>query len=76
MFIRCGDDTVHGGPGNNTVGYGGGPGVTANLLTRTVTGVQGNDTLVGISNVAGSSDDDVIVGNGEDDGLYGDKGDD
>ncbi|MGB0747408.1 MAG: VCBS domain-containing protein, partial [Magnetospiraceae bacterium] len=71
-----GDDTLNGGGGFDTANYFGDPGgVTVNLGTFSATdGYGGTDTLVNISNVTGSSNDDTIVGENSANQLRGGAG--
>ena len=70
----AGDDTIDGGvitdtlngDNNNRVTYQNASGsVSVNLALGTATGADGNDTLINISQVWGSSHDDVITGSNE-----------
>ena len=57
----AGDDSLDGGFGADTVTYAGLAAVTVNLRTGLATGGGGNDTLVGVENVIGTSNDDTLV---------------
>ena len=50
--------------------------VQANLATGTAAGGSGNDTFANINSVFGSNFDDVLVGNGSFNNLFGDAGND
>jgi Ca2+-binding RTX toxin-like protein len=75
-----GDDLLNGGAGYDTAAYYYGyyidNGIVANLATGIVTGGAGNDTLSGIENLRGSTNNDNFTGDATDNVLYGDKGDD
>jgi Ca2+-binding RTX toxin-like protein len=72
----AGDDTLNGGAGINTAEFlDSAAAVTVNLTLGTATG-DGNDTLINIQNVIGSSFDDVITGDSNDNDLRGFSGDD
>jgi Ca2+-binding RTX toxin-like protein len=59
-----GDDDLDGGGGADTASFAGlAQGVDANLATGAATG-QGTDTLTGIENLTGSSQDDALSGDG------------
>lgn len=88
LFGDAGDDTLRGGDGNDTIDGGegtntadyasagaGGVGVQVNLTTGTATG-EGNDTLKAIQNVNGSSFDDSLKGDANDNTLNGAGGED
>ena len=74
-----GDDVLDGGAGNDTADYGGSAGgVTVSLA---VTGPQdtvgaGTDTLIGIENLIGTDQADVLTGNDADNNINGFAGDD
>ncbi len=71
-----GDDRLDGGLGVDTADYSGATGgVNANLLTRTATG-QGNDLLLDIENLVGSSFNDILRGSAAANELSGGDGDD
>ena len=60
----AGDDHLDGGSGSDTAAYDtAAAGVTVNLGLGSASGGAGNDTLVGIENVIGSSFADVLTGN-------------
>jgi VCBS repeat-containing protein len=71
-----GDDVLDGGAGYDRAGfftYTGGVGVTVSLLLQGSaqnTG-QGNDTLIGIENLSGTSFGDTLTGDGGDNWLWG-----
>ena len=57
-----GDDTIDGGGGNDTASYEHASGqVAVDLTAGTASGADGNDILLAIQNVIGSSFDDVIT---------------
>jgi Ca2+-binding RTX toxin-like protein len=80
-----GNDLLDGGSGNDTADYSASAAVvTADLSVGIATG-EGNDTLLNIENVTGSSSDDTITGNnlanvllggGGNDALHGGDGND
>ena len=55
------DDTIDGGAGIDEANFGGANPVTVDLAAGTATG-QGNDTLVGIENLDGTAQADVLRG--------------
>ena len=60
---NAGADTLDGGPGIDTAGYGGPSGVTVNLSTSTGSGGHAaGDTLIDIENILGTSHNDTITG--------------
>ncbi len=71
-----GDDDIRGGSGTDTVSYSsGGGGVRVDLAAGTATdGSGGSDTLSGIETVRGSLSADVLLGNGQDNRIFGDVG--
>jgi Ca2+-binding RTX toxin-like protein len=83
-----GNDVINGGAGTETASYENSPnsiGVFVNLATGFTNGDAGNDTLIGIENVIGSTVSDTLRGNagnnvltglGGDDLLIGEDGDD
>src|SRR5205823_308054 len=74
-----GNDNIDGGGGVlDRVVYRGEPaGVTVNLVTHTATDGYGNtDTLTNIEGVVGTEFNDVITGDGNDNRLIGQNGDD
>jgi len=74
---RSGDDVLLGGSGSDTADYGSATsGVNADLSGGTATGGAGNDTLIGIENVAGSAHDDTLQGDGGANTLDGNAGND
>jgi len=63
IIASSGDDTYDGGRGTDTVDYSAiSSGVSIDLAAGTATG-PGNQKLIAIENVVGSSGDDVITGN-------------
>lgn len=84
---EAGRDVLAGGIGNNVLD--GGAGIdTAEYFDHAVDGIvidlvkgradrpDGLDTLISIENVNGSQGDDLIIGNGQSNTLYGNAGDD
>jgi Ca2+-binding RTX toxin-like protein len=72
----AGPDDLRGGPGNDLAEYGAaGAGVTASLKKGTASG-QGNDELRGVEDLLGSSWDDHLTGDAEDNSLFGGPGND
>jgi Ca2+-binding RTX toxin-like protein len=59
-----------------TYGSGEGGGVRVNLQDGNALGPDGNDTLIGIEHVEGSSYDDTLLGSGSNNSLRGESGDD
>jgi trimeric autotransporter adhesin len=89
LTLVSGNDTLDGGDGNDTIDGGGGTdtasyasatgGVTVtlnNLGNGSSSGAAGNDTLVSIENLSGSSFDDTIFGNDSANVLSGGDGHD
>ena len=75
----AGDDVIDGGIGGDTVDYflgGTVSGVVVNLVTGVASGGAGNDTLLRIENVIGSSFGDVVTGNAAANFIDGRAGDD
>jgi Ca2+-binding RTX toxin-like protein len=73
-----GADAINGGTGSDTAVYiDSSVGVTVSLLTGTGAGgtAQG-DTLTSIENLSGSNHNDMLIGNGNANGLFGAEGDD
>jgi hypothetical protein len=71
-----GDDLLNGGSSNDTLDYTAAAGpVTINLALGTATG-DGNDTLLNVENVTGSSFEDTITGNTVANVLIGGGGND
>jgi Ca2+-binding RTX toxin-like protein len=67
-----GDDLLDGRGGTDTASYASASGaVTIDLATNTVTGAAGNDTLVNIEKVIGSSASDTITGSAGNDVIEG-----
>jgi len=72
-----GNDTLDGGAGDDWADYhGSASSVTVSLVTNTATGGDGNDVLVGIERIRGSSFDDLLTGNSADNRLRGNAGND
>ena len=75
-----GDDFIDGGAGWDRVAFfGATAGITVDLNIVGVaqdTGSQGFDTLVGIEHASGTPFDDTIIGNGGDNWLWGENGND
>ena len=81
-----GNDILDGGKGQDAAHFeAASSAVIVNLQTGTATGGAGNDTLISIEDITGSSYDDVITGNvnpnylygaAGNDVIYGDEGDD
>jgi Ca2+-binding RTX toxin-like protein len=71
-----GDDLMVGGPGSDSIGYPFSPDpINASYATKTVSG-EGRDRFGSVELIIGSTFDDVMVGNSERNGMYGDLGDD
>lgn len=72
-----GADFINGGIGFDSASYfsASGP-VTVSLMTGLATGGAGNDTLVSIENLSGSSFGDSLTGDGGNNSLRGEAGDD
>ena len=76
IISNSSDNIVDGGGGNDTVSYlYASSAVTVDLSAGTATG-DGNDTLINIHNVIGSSHNDVITGDGNDNIIAGGAGND
>ncbi|REL30842.1 beta strand repeat-containing protein [Thalassotalea euphylliae] len=74
---NLGDDLLIGGTGNDTARYAdASDSVTVNLAAGTASGADGNDTLLQIENVIGSSHDDTLIGNANNNRLLGGQGND
>jgi len=74
---NSGNDTIDGGPGEDGVTYTVGPGpVSVNLAAGTASGAQGDDTLIRVENVAGTTANDTLIGNDDANRLMGLEGDD
>lgn len=70
-----GDDLLDGGAGNDRVDYSGATAaVTVSLLTNRATGGAGNDTLVSISHITGSTFSDTLTGDNEANSISGGGG--
>jgi len=78
----AGNDTLDGGDGIDTVSYAstpinsGGVKVSLRSTMAQVTGGSGTDTLISIENLTGSSSNDILQGNGDDNILNGGFGSD
>ena len=82
----AGDDFISGGPGNDVINGESGndtasysdatSGTNISLAAGLATGGGGNDTLISIENVIGSSFADIITGNSGSNFLRGDAGND
>lgn len=71
-----GDDVLRGGPGRDATQYFDAPrGVRVDLRTGRARG-HGDDVLIGIEGVVGSNFDDVVIGDDQGNGLFGQAGDD
>ena len=76
IFGDAGNDTLHGGAGSDTVSYASAStGVNVSLLNNTATG-DGTDALIDIENITGSSNDDVLQGDGNNNSIIGGAGSD
>ncbi|MFK7862282.1 MAG: beta strand repeat-containing protein [Granulosicoccus sp.] len=76
---RGGDDTLDGGAGSDTIVYSqANAAVHVDLsLNRTIDdGDGGEDTLLGIENVQGSAEADLLIGDASSNTIFGDAGDD
>jgi serralysin len=84
-----GKDTISGGAGADSIDGGGGTdlvsyahllaasqAVTVNLLSRSASGADGNDSLLGIENVVAGAGNDCLVGDGLANMLSGGDGND
>ncbi len=72
-----GNDNIDGGTGTDTISYASTTSaVTVNLSTGSATGGAGNDTLLNIENITGSSYDDTLTGNANDNIIDGGIGND
>jgi Ca2+-binding RTX toxin-like protein len=84
-----GKDTISGGAGADSIDGGGGTdlvsyahllaasqAVTVNLLSRSASGADGNDSLLGIENVVAGAGNDCLVGDGVANMLSGGAGND
>ncbi|MBL9119504.1 MAG: hypothetical protein JNL80_06305 [Phycisphaerae bacterium] len=73
----AGNDTLNGQTGVDTVDYSGATGaVEVDLTARTATGADGDDTVLNVENVVGSSFGDVLAGTTGANVLTGGAGDD
>ncbi|MFI3181264.1 MAG: Ig-like domain-containing protein [Methylococcales bacterium] len=82
----AGSDTIDGGAGSDTINGGEGvdivsyqnvsSSVTVDLQAGTVSSTDGNDTLIGIDGIKGSSFNDSIVGTTGNDSVWGNQGND
>ncbi len=73
LFGGLGDDTLIGGSGVDTATYDGGAAVNADLTLGVATG-QGNDILIEIENLRGSSFNDTLKGNAGNNTIQGGAG--
>jgi Ca2+-binding RTX toxin-like protein len=72
-----GDDTLDGGGGSDSADYKNAIGsVTVNLATGRSSGADGNDTLISIEEIGGSSFDDTLTGDTSDNFIRGQTGND
>jgi|GEM_PF-1047776 len=81
LYASSGNNTLNGSTGTDTANYtygiiSGTAGVTASLLTNTVTGASGSDTLIAIENLTGSVNADSLTGNASANILEGGAGTD
>lgn len=76
IYGGSGKDYIDGGSGNDTVHYEDSLKVNVNLARGSGKDGSGQDTLVNIENVAGSSGNDSITGNDSDNHLAGNDGKD
>ncbi|WEX79618.1 calcium-binding protein (plasmid) [Sinorhizobium numidicum] len=67
-------DQMDGGAGNDTVSYAAGGAVGINLGTGVVSGAAAGDVLVNIENIMASSQDDILVGDGNNNTFTGGAG--
>ncbi|MEN9395760.1 MAG: hypothetical protein RLZ81_290 [Pseudomonadota bacterium] len=73
----AGDDTLDGGAGLDTTSYQSAPSaVTVNLATGLASGGAGNDSLLRMEQVLGSTFNDVLIGDDADNTLIGGAGND
>lgn len=78
-FFRgdAGNDTIDGGGGRDVVDYSSAPSaVTVDLAAGTATGGHGSDTLANVEIVYGSHFGDLLIGDGQDNSLRANRGDD
>jgi Ca2+-binding RTX toxin-like protein len=78
-FLRgnAGNDTLDGGAGFDFADYNNATSaVTVSLAAGTATGGDGNDTLISIEGVRGSSFNDTLIGSAADERFRGRQGDD
>ena len=76
---RCGNDTLDGGDGTDTVSYAdaaGGVTVSLALDTAQNTGGAGTDTLTNFENLTGSTHDDTLTGDDNNNTISGLDGND
>jgi Ca2+-binding RTX toxin-like protein len=77
LFGGLGDDMLDGGAGVDTTSYLYATGsVTVNLGIGKSTGADGNDSLINIENIVGSSYDDSLIGDVNSNNLNGGSGND
>ncbi|WP_018236938.1 calcium-binding protein [Ensifer sp. BR816] len=69
-----GADQMDGGAGNDTVSYATGGAVGINLGTGAVSGAAVGDVLVNIESITGSSQNDILVGDGNNNTFTGGAG--
>jgi Ca2+-binding RTX toxin-like protein len=72
-----GDDLLDGGSGTDLADYSRfltseRVGLTVDLTRGTARGFAGNDTLISIENIQGTTSNDTLIGNAKDNVLYGD----
>ena len=72
-----GDDLIDGGDGRDIVNYAeASDSVAVDLAAGTASGADGNDTLVNIEDILGSSYDDLLLGDGNANMIIGNAGND
>ena len=70
-----GNDTIDGGAGSDTASFSGATGgVVASLTNGTATGADGTDALISIENLAGSTFNDTLTGDGSANTIQGGGG--
>ncbi|WP_085035761.1 beta strand repeat-containing protein [Ensifer aridi] len=74
MLAGTEPDQMDGGAGNDTVSYATGGAVGVNLGTGVVSGAAAGDVLVNIENIIASSQDDILVGDGNNNTFTGGAG--
>jgi Ca2+-binding RTX toxin-like protein len=86
LYGELGRDTLIGGPGDDTLDGGGGrndwvnyldspSGVWVDLIAGTAIG-DGTDTITGVEHIAGSTFDDLLIGDPKDNKILGYQGED